>query len=152
MSGLNSGARAPDCIVLSSADFGRLEIMAYEETGSLRASILRKLMAGKIVDGAEMPANVATIGSVVRYRIGDGALERRTLSLPEASRPNGQFINILTPVGLALLGRGAGDTFLVSLQDGGELRVELADVEFQPEAEVRRRSLPFRPDDGPGAA
>src|SRR3546814_13001022 len=68
-----------------------------------------------------MPTNVATIGSVVRYRIGDGPVERRALSLPEASRPNGQFINILTPVGLALLGRRAGATFAVALPDGGQL-------------------------------
>lgn len=152
MSAIGNGARAPNGIVMSSTDFARLEIIAYEETGTLRASILCKLAAGKVVNGNEMPVNVATIGSVVRYRIGDGVFERRTLSLPEISRPNGQFINILTPVGLALLGRSAGDTFPVALPDGGELSIELADVEFQPEAEVRRRSEPFKPDNGPGAA
>jgi len=153
MSGMSDGAQALDDIVMTSADFARLEIIAYEETDALRANILAKLAIGKVIGGAEMPTNVATIGSVVRYRIGDGPVERRALSLPEASRPNGQFINILTPVGLALLGRRAGETFATALPDGGELSITLVDVEFQPEAEVRRRSQSYRPDDdGPGAA
>jgi regulator of nucleoside diphosphate kinase len=149
---MSNGACAPNGIVMSSTDFARLEIIAYEENSALRASILNKLAASVVVSGNDMPPNVATIGSVVSYRIGHGAFERRTLSLPDVSHPNGQFISIVTPVGLALLGQRAGDRFRAALPDGGELVIELADVEFQPEAEVRRRSLPFRPDDGPGAA
>jgi regulator of nucleoside diphosphate kinase len=142
---------APNSIVMSSTDFARLEVMACEEAGAIRARLLSKLELGKIISGDAMPANVATIGSVLRYRIGDGPLERRTLALPEVSRPNGQFINVLTPVGLALLGRLAGETFDVPLADGGSLTISLAAVEFQPEAEARRRSTP--PDgDGPEAA
>lgn len=152
MSAVDSGApHAPNTIVMSSTDFARLEIMAYEETGPMRDRLLSKLAAGNVINGDEMPVDVATIGSVVHYSIDGNKVERRTLALPELARPTGQFISVVTPVGLSLLGRRAGETFEVAIADGGSLAITLAAVEFQPEAEARRRSS-SPDDDGPEAA
>lgn len=137
--------------ILSANDAARLELMAYEEPSELRAQIFAKLTNARLVSGNEIGPDIATIGSIVHYQIGNAHVERRTLSLPEVTRPNGQFINLLTPVGLALLGARAGDTIAVTLVDGGSLTLQLHEVEFQPEAEVRRRST-WVSDDGPGAA
>lgn len=138
-------------ITLSANDAARLDLMAYEETGAMRAQILAKLAEADLVNGNDICADIATIGSVVHYRIGQSRLERRTLSLPDVAHPNGQFLNVLTPVGLALLGRRAGNDLSVPLADGEALQVYLHAVEFQPESEVRRRST-LMSDDGPGAA
>lgn len=138
--------------LLVSSDFARLEIIGFQESGPTRQAILAKLALAHIKDSAQMPPDVATIGSVVRYSIADGAVERRTLSLPENSRPTGQFISVLTPVGLALLGRRAGEKFNVELADGGSLKINLVAVEFQPEAEARKRTIEPPHDDGPEAA
>lgn len=146
MSHANGAAHAAACgFVLSANDAARLELMALEETGDLRAQIFAKLAGARFVSGNDIDDDVATIGSVLRYQIGDGPIQRRTLALPEVSHPNGQFINLLTPVGLALLGCRAGACVTVALADGGTLQAHLHEVEFQPEAEVRRRSA-LRPD------
>ncbi len=138
--------------ILSANDFARLEIMLCEERGATRERIRAKLDAASVVSGHAIAHDIATIGSVLRYRIGDGPIQRRTLSLPDVSHPNGQFINVLTPVGIGLLGRSEGTCCSVVLPDGGTIMLELLDVEFQPEAEVRRRSTWVPDDNGPGAA
>lgn len=138
-------------ITLSANDAARLDIMAYEETGALRVQILAKLADATLTSGNDIAADVATIGSVVHYQIGQSRVERRTLSLPDVTHPTGQFLNVLTPVGLALLGYPSGSELSVPLADGEALQVYLLAVEFQPEAEARRRSI-LMSDDGPGAA
>lgn len=155
MSHLNNAAgaaaRGP---VLSAHDAARLELMSMEAPGDLRSQIVAKLTNAQLTSGNDIDDDIATIGSVLIYQIGDGPRQRRTLSLPDVSHPNGQFINLLTPVGLALLGARAGDEMTAPLLDGGTLQITLHEVEFQPEAEVRRRST-LRPDDdgdGPSAA
>tara|TARA_R110000868_G_scaffold877_18_gene6665 strand:- start:2914 stop:3375 length:462 start_codon:yes stop_codon:yes gene_type:complete len=138
--------------ILSANDFARLEILLCEERGATRDRIRSKLDVATVISGHAIAHDVATIGSILRYRIGDGPVQRRTLSLPDVSHPNGQFINLLTPVGMALLGSSEGTCQQVALPDGGSVMLELLDVEFQPEAEVRRRSTWVPDDNGPDAA
>jgi regulator of nucleoside diphosphate kinase len=137
--------------ILSSNDATRLELIALSETGELRKKIFDKISSAQLVSGQDITPDVATIGSILRYQIDNARIERRTLSLPEVTRPNGQFISLLTPVGLALLGAQEGDELIVNLVDEATLKLRLHKVEFQPEAEVRRRST-LVPDNGPGAA
>ncbi|MGV8996031.1 MAG: GreA/GreB family elongation factor [Parvibaculaceae bacterium] len=158
MSQINQAARAvTKGPVLSAHDAARLELMSLDVASELRSQIVTKLTNALLTSGNDIDDDVATIGSVLRYQIADGPIQRRTLSLPDVSHPNGQFINLLTPVGLALLGSRAGAEMDVPLVDGGTLHLTLHEVEFQPEAEARLRSV-LRPDDfdptdgGPGAA
>ncbi|MES1990947.1 MAG: GreA/GreB family elongation factor [Pseudomonadota bacterium] len=138
----SAAARGP---VLSAHDAARLELMSIDAASDLRSQIVAKLTHARLASGNDIDDDIATIGSVLRYQIGDGPIQRRTLSLPDVSHPNGQFINLLTPVGLALLGCRAGEQITAPLVDGGVLHLTLHEVEFQPEAEVRRRSM-LRPD------
>lgn len=140
--------------VLSAHDAARLELMSMEAAGELRSQIVAKLTHARLTSGNDIGDDIATIGSVLRYQIGDGPIQRRTLSLPDVSHPNGQFINLLTPVGLALLGSRVGEEVTAPLLDGGVLQITLHEVEFQPEAEVRLRSSLRQDDngDGPSAA
>ena len=74
---------------------------------------LRALLASATIAPAEyLPANVVTLGSKVRI-IDTEAGDRRELlvSLPGDCSENGHAISILDPLGSALLGRTAGDTF-----------------------------------------
>ncbi|MDO8421299.1 MAG: GreA/GreB family elongation factor [Parvibaculum sp.] len=153
MSATNRAAhRAATEPILSANDFARLEIMLCEERGATRDRIRAKIDAATVVSGHAIAHDIATIGSILRYRIGDGPIQRRTLALPDASHPNGQFISLMTPVGMALLGNREGACLSVTLPDGGTIMLELLDVEFQPEAEVRRRSTWVPDDNGPSAA
>lgn len=134
---------APDAangFVLSSHDAARLEILAFGEAPHLQKLILDKLDQSELVSGDRLAPDIATIGSVLLYRIGSGDAERRTLALPDVSCSNGQFISILTPVGLSLLGCRAGSRIEVIVHDGSVLSLQLLKVEFQPETEARIRS------------
>lgn len=136
-------------------DYGRLETAAFEELDMLspmRPRIAKLLGDARVVPSGEIPADVITLGTTVRYRIDGDRLERRILTFGRAPVPNGQYVSVLTPVGLALIGRRAGETVEAETFDGGRLRIEIAALEHQPEAEARARSVAGRDGDGPEAA
>ena len=57
---------------------------------------------------------------------------------------------MLTPIGLALFGQSAGDIVEAELFDGARLTLEFTGIDFQPEADIRRRMARTAPDgDGP---
>lgn len=145
-----------DDLLLTWPDCVRLEFIASGESGHTRKRLLEKLTRKKIVANHQMPRSIATMGSMLRYRIGDGPWQRRILSFPDAAPPSGQFLNVVTPIGLALLGRKEGEILDVELPDGRCVTVELDEVSFQPEAEARKSLLPLDGDapfdDGPDAA
>lgn len=144
--------------LLGLHDYGRLETAAFGQLDILspmRMRLNRTLRDARVVPTTEIPPNVVTLGSTVRYRIGGGAMERRLLLLERYAAPNGQYVSALTPVGLALLGRLEGETVEAPTFESGTLSIHIERVEHQPEAEARRRSAarPEGPDDnGPEAA
>jgi len=141
--------------VLSSHDYGRLEITAFEEIDMLnpmRQWIAHLLSVAQILHSDEMPEDVITLGTTVRYRIDGDVQQRRLLTLGHQQVPNGQYVSVLTPVGLALIGRKPGETVEAEVFDGRKLRIEISALENQPEAEARARMTQGRTDDGPEAA
>lgn len=146
--------------LLTPHDFARLELACFEQLDLLNPMqplVRAKLEEARIVSGNEIAETVATLGSIVRYRIEDRMLERRLLQLDNRHAPNGQYLSVLTPIGLALLGRSTGDLCEAELFNGAKLNIRIALVEHQPEAEIRRRVKSRQqdelPDDpGPEAA
>jgi len=146
--------------ILTSSDYARLEAASFEEldlVNPMRARIRAKLVEAKVVPGAAIAETVATLGSIVRYRIDGRLAERRMMQLQRGPAPNGQYLSVLTPIGLALFGQSAGDIVEAELFDGARLTLELTGIDFQPEADIRRR-MSGRPDgsgpdnNGPEAA
>ncbi len=139
--------------VLTSSDYARLEAATFEDldlTNPMRTRVRAKLVEAKVVPGVAVAETVATLGSIVRYRIEGRMPERRMLQLQRGPAPNGQYLSVLTPIGLALLGHSAGDIVEAVLFDGARLTLELIAIDFQPEADIRRRMARTAPDsDGP---
>ncbi|MDO9127613.1 GreA/GreB family elongation factor [Parvibaculum sp.] len=167
MSIRNGGASRPQLVLaatpppeqrplLTSHDYARLELVCFEQLDLLNPMtpfVRAKLAEARVIPGTEIPGTVATLGSIVRYRIEDRMLERRILQLDARHTPNGHYLSALTPIGLALLGRSAGDICEAELFNGAKLKIAIALVEHQPEAEIRRRAQGSRPGgDGPEAA
>lgn len=150
-SGPGSGNRP----LLGLNDYGRLEAAAFEELDMLspmRPRIAQLLSEARVVPSAEIPADVITLGTTVSYRVDGDRLERRILTFGRAPAPNGQYVSVLTPVGLALIGRKPGERVETETFDGGRLRIEIAMLEHQPETEARARSAAGPDGDGPEAA
>lgn len=139
-------------------DYGRLEIAAFEQLDMLspmRPRIAALLAEARVVPGNEIPADIVTLGSIVRYRVDGDRLERRLLTLGRDHAPNGQYVNVLTPVGLALIGRRSGETATAETFEGRTLAIAIAALEYQPEAAARAREAEpdgDDDDDGPEAA
>jgi regulator of nucleoside diphosphate kinase len=124
-------------IVLSSLDADRLSKLldslpdqAFPGRDDLEAELAR----AEIVPPAEVPPNVVTMNSTVKFRIESSSKEFfLTLVYPKDVDAQGGTISILAPVGSALLGLAKGDEIEWPNPGGHVLRVRIEDVLYQPE-------------------
>lgn len=127
----------PD-IVLTRVDRDRLAtiVMALSQRArpDLADFLDQEISRARIVEAAEIPANVATMGSHVVYRDDDSGEERavRLVYPVEEDSVTGR-LSILTPLGTALLGLSEGQSIDWQTRDGRARRVTLLSVLFQPE-------------------
>jgi len=124
-------------IIVSSLDAERLD----ELLDSLPADELPRkndleleLDRAEILEPREMPPNVVTMNSEVRFRIESSGEEFcRKLVYPRDVDPKGGTVSILAPVGSALLGLSQGDAIEWPKPGGGVLKVRVQEVIYQPE-------------------
>jgi regulator of nucleoside diphosphate kinase len=123
-------------ITISSLDAERLErlIEALPVTALPGRALEEELARAKVVAPEEIPPNVVTMNSTVKFRV-DAANEEFTLTLvyPRDVDGSSDKISVLAPVGSALLGLATGDAIEWPRPGGGMLRVRIVDVTYQPE-------------------
>lgn len=124
-------------LTISSRDAERLEaLLASLPNRSFpgRDDLEAELARADIVPPDEIPANVVTMNSRVRFRM-ESSQEAFYLTLvyPQDVDAKGGTISILAPVGSALLGLSAGDEIEWPKPGGGTLRVCIEEVIAQPE-------------------
>ena len=124
-------------VVLSSRDAERLE--------KLLASLPASAFAGKqeleaeldradIAEPDEIPSDVVTMNSTVRFRVASSKEEfTLTLVYPKDMDDSGKTISILAPVGSAMLGLSQGDEIEWPKPGGGMLKVHIEEITYQPE-------------------
>lgn len=123
-------------IRVSSTDFERIESLldALPPDSPGAQSLREELDRADVLAPQDMPPSVVTMRSTVRFQI-DASPEMfcLTLSYPRemADVPDG--ISLLTPVGTALLGLSVGDSMDWPGPEGRLVRVNIADVLYQPE-------------------
>ena len=124
-------------IVLTSRDFDRLEALL----SSLRpngfpdkARLQSELERAELVAPEDIPPNVVTMNSTVRFAI-EGSGEDFTLMLvyPKDVGSEPDRISVLAPIGSALLGLSVGDELEWPRPGGGMWKVRVVDVVYQPE-------------------
>jgi regulator of nucleoside diphosphate kinase len=103
------------------------------------AFLARELDRARIVDPAEIPAGVATMRSVVEFRVDNGGkLSRAMLVYPAKANVSSAIsalnVSVLTPIGTALLGLSEGQSMPYEGVDGRIRRLTIHKVVFQPEA------------------
>jgi regulator of nucleoside diphosphate kinase len=131
---MNTSAR-PN-ITITSLDAERLErlIEALPVTALPGRALEEELARANVVAPEEVPPNVVTMNSTVKFRV-DAANEEFTLTLvyPEDVDGSNGKISVLAPVGSALLGLATGDAIEWPRPGGGVLGVRIVDVTYQPE-------------------
>jgi regulator of nucleoside diphosphate kinase len=124
-------------LTISSRDAERLEALLASSPNRAfpgRDDLEAELARADIVPPDEIPPNVVTMNSRVRFRM-ESSQEAFYLTLvyPQEVDAKGGTISILAPVGSALLGLSAGDEIEWPKPGGGTLRVCIEEVIAQPE-------------------
>jgi regulator of nucleoside diphosphate kinase len=125
-------------IVVSWLDLDRLERLLDKLPAAqarARDALMDELGRARLVEPWDMPPDVVTMNSRVRFSF-DGAEDDEvtmTLSYPKDMRDSTEQLSVLTPVGTALLGLRVGDSIAWQRPDGGQFRVVVRGIEYQPE-------------------
>lgn len=130
--------------ILTAKDLTILEVMLDRCQGAgdpMRAVLSRKIESANVVFREDISPDVATLSSRVTFRVDGREPDTRILSHDRLSSPPGIFLPITTARGLALLGLSAGQAFSLPKPDGGEERILLDAVLYQPEAAKREKDL-----------
>ena len=121
-------------IILSSIDAERLDALVASQSFFGRADLEAELARAKVVDPQDVPADVVTMNSTVKFSVeGSGDDIELTLVYPKDVEDSGRTISILAPVGSALLGLSQGDAIDWPKPGGGQIRLTVREVTFQPE-------------------
>lgn len=123
-------------IIVTTADIERLEalIQSLPPMAKTPEELLDELQRAEIVESHEIPRNVVTMGSIVRFTISPGNEEFcRKLVYPREV-VDSSTISVLSPVGSALLGLSVGSSIEWHGPTGETLIIRIVDVVHQPEA------------------
>jgi regulator of nucleoside diphosphate kinase len=128
----------PD-ITVSSLDLQRLETLIARLPASKEVAALQdELDRAKVVAPAQLPPNVVSMNSTVRFAIEEsGEHFTRTLAYPHDVQPRAakaqETVSVLAPVGSALLGLSVGSVITWPLPGAKTQRVRIVDITYQPE-------------------
>ena len=126
----------PD-ITISSLDAERLEQLldSLPQSGvSGRAELEAELARATVVEPRQMPPNVVTMNSTVRFSmLSSGEEFEMTLVYPKDMDASGKTVSILAPVGSALLGLSQGDEIEWPNPGSGVTTVKVKEITYQPE-------------------
>jgi regulator of nucleoside diphosphate kinase len=129
--------RKPPKIIISTVDADRLYALLDALPADARATrqqLEDELDRAEIVAPQDVPANVVTMNSTVRFRVASSEEQfSMTLVYPKDMDDGSSRISVLAPVGSALLGLAEGDEIEWPGPDGGMLLVNIEEVSYQPE-------------------
>jgi regulator of nucleoside diphosphate kinase len=122
-------------ITLSSLDLERIEALLEKTSSGFpgRDALEAELDRADVLDPKDMPPNVVTMNSTVRFTILEGSKTNTlTLVYPRDMDGSADKVSIFAPVGIALLGLSVGDEFKM-VSPTGQVTVRVDEITFQPE-------------------
>ncbi|TCB36277.1 nucleoside diphosphate kinase regulator [Acinetobacter sp. ANC 4910] len=125
-------------IIVSEQDLNRLETM-LEHQSKLTPTmehLEEELARANVVAPQDVPANVVTMNARVLVTIApDTTATEITLVYPHDFRGDKGQVNVLAPVGAAILGLAEGQEIEWPQPDGHLMKVRIERVLYQPERE-----------------
>lgn len=126
-------------LLISAADATALGLMLGERRRShaldaaAAEALANLLSAAHVVPDDALPRDRVAMGAQVTYeQLPDGVRRTVTLVFPmDADAGNGR-VSVLSPIGLALLGRARGSSVEPALPDGRRLRIRVVALEREP--------------------
>ncbi|MEH6417771.1 nucleoside diphosphate kinase regulator [Pseudomonas sp. CGJS7] len=127
----------PPALIVSRLDCERLEALLDTPLAAAtdHRGLRRELDRAEIVEPAQMPADVITMNSVIRF-VDESSGEERQAALvyPRDADGSAERISILAPIGTALLGLRVGASIDWPLPGGRSARLRVLALGYQPEA------------------
>lgn len=124
-------------ITISWLDLERIErVLDRLPAAQTRArdALLEELGRADMVEPWEMPSDVVSMNSRVRFRFAGSDEEfTLTLSYPKDMQDDAEQLSVLTPVGTAMLGLRVGDSIGWQRPGGGDFVLTVLGIEYQPE-------------------
>lgn len=124
-------------ITVSRLDLERIESLLDRMPpvqAAAHAALREELDRATVLEPTEMPRNVVTMNSTVRFTDeAGGEPTTMTLVYPGAAGKPGT-VSILAPVGSALLGLAKGKHIEWPTPDGRKRRLTVLSIDYQPEA------------------
>ncbi|MFZ1249350.1 MAG: nucleoside diphosphate kinase regulator [Candidatus Saccharimonadales bacterium] len=97
-------------------------------------ALLAELAKAKIVEPAQVPPDVITMNSKVRFKNEQGEALTYWLVFPEDADISNHKMSILSPIGCALIGYKVGDTITLHTPNGSR-KLMVEEILHQPERE-----------------
>lgn len=122
-------------VVLTSKDFTLLENLVHnwgEPFPGASEHIRRKLASAAVVFPEDVPSNVVTLNSRVRFRVGTALPEERTIVGGPSEARYGMTLPLASPRGVALIGAAVGQTVNALRPDGSTEFLVIEAVPYQP--------------------
>lgn len=124
-------------ITVSSQDLERLYALLEKlpaENFANAAALEKELMRANVLETHEIPPDVVTMRSIVRFVINpSGKVFELLLCYPDEMDDNPNKVSILAPIGSAILGMSVGQQIEWPAPGGGNLSVRIVAVTWQPE-------------------
>ncbi len=125
-------------LILSEQDLNRLETM-LENQATLTPTMKRledELARADVVKPQDIPSNVVTMNARVQVSIADAKTPTEvTLVYPHDFKGIDGQVNVLAPIGAAILGLAEGQVIEWPQPDGQLMKVKIEKVLYQPERE-----------------
>lgn len=120
-------------ITVTSLDLDRLEMLIDSVDVTAASALEQELGRADVVAPEAAPPTLVTMNSTVRFAFDDNREQfELTLCYPRDAGTPGT-VSVLAPIGSALLGLSVGDTIDWPLPAGGQRRVRILDLPYQPE-------------------
>jgi regulator of nucleoside diphosphate kinase len=118
-------------IVVSNTEYERLTDLAnasMERLPAVAQELLDELELAQIVDDKDLPKDVVRMGSTVTFKSDDGHTRTLKLVYPADESLDEHRISVMTPVGVALIGLGPGQSISWTARDGKHHRLTVTKV------------------------
>jgi regulator of nucleoside diphosphate kinase len=118
-------------LIVSDAEYERLTDLAnasMERLPAVAQELLDELERAQIVGDKDVPKDVVRMGSTVTFKSDDGNTRTLKLVYPADESLDQHRISVMTPVGVALIGLGTGQSISWTARDGKHHRLTVEKV------------------------
>jgi regulator of nucleoside diphosphate kinase len=124
-------------VYITQFDYDRLKKLLDKKKphDDFDKALIYELERGEIVEPKDIPPDVITMNSHVRFTDEYGDSWEYWLVFPEDSNLSESKISILSPIGCALLGYKIGDQITIHTPNKGRRSLKVEEILSQPERE-----------------